>query len=213
MIAMMLMCEPELIIADEPTTALDVTIQAQILTLLRNLQREMNMAMIIITHDLGVVARVSDKVAVMYAGQIVETGKVDQVFRTPLHPYTQGLLESIPIPGEISPGEELGSIPGLVPSLKTNFRGCRFANRCDRAFETCHTTLVSLNETAQGRQSRCLLTGEAAAQAYRTEKTKDADTSTDYGTAINVSGAPVLSARNAECVFRIKPNMFAQPKQ
>lgn len=212
MIAMMLMCEPDLIIADEPTTALDVTIQAQILTLLRNLQREMNMAMIIITHDLGVVARVSDKVAVMYSGQIVETGKVDQVFRAPLHPYTQGLLESIPIPGEINPGEELGSIPGLVPSLKTNFRGCRFANRCDRAFADCHSTPVHLNETAPGRQSRCLLTGKAAAQANGAEKDKAAIAPTGYGEAIDVSGAPVLSARNAECVFRIKPNMFAAPK-
>lgn len=213
MIAMMLMCEPDLIIADEPTTALDVTIQAQILTLLRSLQREMNMAMIIITHDLGVVARVSDKVAVMYAGQIVETGKVDEVFRSPLHPYTQGLLESIPIPGEISPGEELGSIPGLVPSLKTNFRGCRFANRCSQAFENCHTTLVSLNETAPGRQSRCLLTREAATQAFRAGKGPKEAAPTGYGADVDMSGAAVLSARNAECVFRIKPNMFAQPKQ
>nr|WP_319387435.1 ABC transporter ATP-binding protein [uncultured Roseibium sp.] len=213
MIAMMLMCEPELIIADEPTTALDVTIQAQILTLLRDLQREMNMAMIIITHDLGVVARVSDKVAVMYAGQIVETGRVDEVFGAPLHPYTQGLLESIPIPGEISPGEELGSIPGLVPSLKTNFRGCRFANRCSRAFEACHTTPVALRGTAPGRRSRCLLSEQEAEQAFRAGYGTAGTGPTDYGSDINMSDAPVLSARDAECVFRIKANMFAQPKQ
>lgn len=212
MIAMMLMCEPELIIADEPTTALDVTIQAQILTLLRELQREMNMAMIIITHDLGVVARVSDKVAVMYAGQIVETGNVDQVFGAPLHPYTQGLLESIPIPGEISPGEELGSIPGLVPSLKTNFRGCRFANRCNRAFADCHSTLVTLSKTAPGRQSRCLLSEETAIRAFQAERDKTGSAPSGYGTDIDMSGTPVLSAKNAECVFRIKPNMFSQPK-
>jgi peptide/nickel transport system ATP-binding protein len=99
MIAMALMCEPELIIADEPTTALDVTIQAQILHLMAGLQREFCMAMILITHDLGVVARVADRVAVMYAGQFVETGSVEQVFRAPMHPYTQGLLSCIPVPG------------------------------------------------------------------------------------------------------------------
>jgi peptide/nickel transport system ATP-binding protein len=114
MIAMALMCGPELIIADEPTTALDVTIQAQILLLLASLQREFNMGMILITHDLGIVARVADRVAVMYAGEIVETGAALEVFEQPLHPYTQGLLECIPIPGRTKPGEHLGSIPGIV---------------------------------------------------------------------------------------------------
>ena len=210
MIAMMLMCEPELIIADEPTTALDVTIQAQILNLLRELQREMNMAMIIITHDLGVVARVSDKVAVMYAGQIVETGTVSQVFNQPVHPYTQGLLESIPVSGEISRGEKLGSIPGLVPSLKTNFIGCRFANRCSRVFDACHSTLVDLKELSPGLKSRCLLS-EKEARAFLT-KENEIKSDHVYGSRIDMTTAPVLSADNAECVFHIKPNMFASPK-
>ena len=118
MIAMGLMCGPKLIIADEPTTALDVTIQAEILHLLASLKRlEFDMAMILITHDLGVVARVADRVAVMYAGQVVETGTAKDVFSRPLHPYTQGLLRCVPIPGRTNPGEHLGSIPGLVPNL------------------------------------------------------------------------------------------------
>ena len=210
MIAMMLMCEPELIIADEPTTALDVTIQAQILNLLRNLQREMNMAMIIITHDLGVVARVSDKVSVMYAGQIVETGTVEQVFNQPVHPYTRGLLESIPVSGEIHPGEKLGSIPGLVPSLKTNFKGCRFANRCSKAFDACNNTLVELEELSPGLKSRCLLSEVDAREA--TEKEAKVRSDHVYGSRIDMTTSPVLSADNAECVFQIKPNMFSSSK-
>ena len=112
MIAMGLMNDPALIIADEPTTALDVTIQAQILLLLAGLQKEFSMGMILITHDLGVVARVADRVAVMYAGQIVETGTAVEIFANPRHPYTQGLLECIPIPGKTSPGAHLGFDPG-----------------------------------------------------------------------------------------------------
>ena len=96
----------------------------------QDLQKELNIALIIISHDMGVVARVSDKIAVMYAGQVIETGPVSDVLHAPVHPYTQGLLESIPVPGQIEPGGALGSIPGLVPSLKTRFKGCRFANRC-----------------------------------------------------------------------------------
>lgn len=113
MIAMALSCNPKVLIADEPTTALDVTIQAQILALLAELQREFHMGMILITHDLGIVARVAQRVAVMYAGQIVETGTVDELFAAPLHPYTQGLLQCIPIPGKTPRGEHLGSIPGI----------------------------------------------------------------------------------------------------
>ena len=130
MIAMMLMCSPELIIADEPTTALDVTIQAQILFLLADLQREFGMALMLITHDLGVVARIADKVAVMYAGQIVETGPAKDIFKNPMHPYTQGLLSCIPTPGKTRRGAHLGSIPGGVPVLIGDMVGCLFANRC-----------------------------------------------------------------------------------
>lgn len=141
MIAMALMCEPELIIADEPTTALDVTIQAQILRLLVDLGREMNMAMILITHDLGVVARVADKVAVMYAGELVETGSATQVFNAPMHPYTRGLLRCIPQPGKTERGAKLGTIPGIVPSLVGGIEGCPFRTRCDQAIDSCRNDI------------------------------------------------------------------------
>src|SRR3546814_1915456 len=114
---MALMCGPELIIADEPTTALDVTTQAQILHLLLELKREMGLALVLITHDLGVVARVADRVAVMYAGEIVETGTAQDIFGTPQHPYTKRLLTCIPVHDRTRPGEHLGSTPALVPSL------------------------------------------------------------------------------------------------
>jgi peptide/nickel transport system ATP-binding protein len=137
MIAMALMCGPDLLVADEPTTALDVTIQAQILLLLRSLQRELDMGMVLITHDLGVVARIADRVAVMYAGQIVESGTAAEIFSAPKHPYTRGLLACIPIPGRTRPGEELGAIPGIVPSLVGALRGCSFRERCAQAQSAC----------------------------------------------------------------------------
>ncbi len=137
MIAMGLMCSPDLIIADEPTTALDVTIQAQILRLLRDLQQELGLALILVTHDLGVVARVATRVAVMYAGRLVETGPVEAVFGAPSHPYTRGLLRSIPVPGRTKPGEPLGTIPGQVPNLVGEVHGCAFRNRCDLACAAC----------------------------------------------------------------------------
>ena len=129
MIAMTLLCEPDLIIADEPTTALDVTIQAQILLLLKKLQSEFGMGLMLITHDMGVVANVADRVAVMYAGQIVEEGTVFQIFDNPAHPYTRGLMRCIPVPGKIKQGEPLGTIPGMVPSLIGEITECRFAGR------------------------------------------------------------------------------------
>jgi oligopeptide/dipeptide ABC transporter ATP-binding protein len=128
MIAMALACEPELLIADEPTTALDVTIQAQILDLIRNLRDETGTAIILITHDLGVVAEMCDRVAVMYAGEIVEHSDVATLFREPRHPYTQGLIGSIPVVGKIR--DELAVIPGNVPNLIDLPVGCRFAPRC-----------------------------------------------------------------------------------
>ena len=128
MIAMALACEPELLIADEPTTALDVTIQAQILDLIRNLRDETGTAIILITHDLGVVAEMCDRVAVMYAGEIVEHSDVTTLFREPRHPYTQGLIGSIPVVGKIR--DELAVIPGNVPNLIDLPVGCRFAPRC-----------------------------------------------------------------------------------
>ncbi len=128
MIAMALACEPELLIADEPTTALDVTIQAQILDLMRRLQRETGTAIILITHDLGVVAEMCDRVAVMYAGEIIEQTDTHTLFQRPLHPYTQGLIGSVPILGKTK--EQLSTIPGIVPSLIDLPSGCRFAPRC-----------------------------------------------------------------------------------
>jgi peptide/nickel transport system ATP-binding protein len=137
MIAMALMCKPDLIIADEPTTALDVTIQAQILRLLADLKKELGMAMILISHDLGVVARVADKVAVMYAGGVVESGPVRSVFNAPGHPYTRGLLSCIPVPGRTAPGSPLGAIPGQLPNLIGRIEGCVFRNRCEFAATEC----------------------------------------------------------------------------
>jgi peptide/nickel transport system ATP-binding protein len=128
MIAMALACEPDLLIADEPTTALDVTIQAQILDLLRNLRDELGTAIILITHDLGVVAEMCDRVAVMYAGEIVEQTDVGRLFRDPRHPYTRGLIGSIPVPGDVE--HDLAVIPGNVPNLIDLPGGCRFAPRC-----------------------------------------------------------------------------------
>ena len=154
MIAMALMCGPELIIADEPTTALDVTIQAQILRLLVDLTREMNMAMILITHDLGVVARVADKVAVMYAGELVETGPAADIFATPCHPYTRGLLRCIPLPGKTERGSELGTIPGIVPSLVGEVEGCVFRTRCEYAEDACRQAIP--HRTDGAHKFRCI---------------------------------------------------------
>jgi peptide/nickel transport system ATP-binding protein len=157
MIAMALMCEPELIIADEPTTALDVTIQAQILHLLAQLQREFNMGMMLITHDLGVVARVADRVAVMYAGRIIETGTAQEVFDSPLHPYTQGLLDCVPVPGKTKRGEHLGAIPGIVPTPIGPQSGCSFHNRCQYALADCAGNEPQLQILSPGRSYSCFL--------------------------------------------------------
>ena len=168
MIAMSLMCDPDLLIADEPTTALDVTIQAQILLLLAELQKEFNTGLILITHDLGIVARVADRVAVMYAGQIVENGTAKQVFESPTHPYTQGLIECIPIPGKTTPGERLGSIPGIVPSLIGEQRGCSFSPRCPYAFDDCGNADIDLRAVAtEEHEYRCLLAPSQCAENLR----------------------------------------------
>lgn len=139
MIAMAISCNPQLLIADEPTTALDVTIQAQILDLMRKLQKEFQAGMILITHDLGVVAEMCNEVAVMYAGKVVEYGTVEDIFYRPQHPYTKGLLESIPHFESGQRLEKLKTIPGLVPSLLNLPKGCRFRDRCQYAVEQCQT--------------------------------------------------------------------------
>jgi oligopeptide/dipeptide ABC transporter ATP-binding protein len=155
MIAMALSCNPQLLIADEPTTALDVTIQAQILELMRKLQREFNAAMILITHDLGVVAETCNDVAVMYAGKIVEYGTVEDIFYRPQHPYTKGLLDSIPHFETGRKLQHLKTIPGLVPSLANLPQGCRFQDRCFQVQPNCRTVHPPLVETAPGHRVAC----------------------------------------------------------
>jgi peptide/nickel transport system ATP-binding protein len=142
MIAMALMCEPELLIADEPTTALDVTVQAQILKLLGELQQELGLAILLITHDLGVVARVAHLVSVMYAGEVVESAPVADLFARPLHPYTRGLLSCVPVPGKIRRDQPLGSIAGMVPRVEKGFAGCAFRERCHLAGADCGGTIT-----------------------------------------------------------------------
>jgi peptide/nickel transport system ATP-binding protein len=153
MIAMALTCRPALLIADEPTTALDVTIQAQILDLLRRLREETGTAIMLITHDLGVVAEMCDDVVVMYAGEIVERAPTGELFTRPQHPYTVGLIGSIP---RLGPRKaRLAAIRGTVPSLTGGFKGCRFAARCPLAEERCRTIAPPLADTGAGHLSRC----------------------------------------------------------
>ncbi|MFA5885212.1 MAG: ABC transporter ATP-binding protein [Acidimicrobiia bacterium] len=154
MIAMALICSPRLLIADEPTTALDVTIQSQILELLKDLQTELGMAIIFVTHDLGVVASVCDQVAVMYAGQVIEQSPVDDFFADPLHPYSAGLLDSMP--QSVAKGERLRMIAGTVPPPNRLPVGCRFNPRCRYALEECTTTPQDLEEVEGGRMVRCM---------------------------------------------------------
>ncbi len=161
MIAMALMCGPDLIIADEPTTALDVTIQAQILLLLGEFQREFDMGLLLITHDLGVVARIADRVAVMYAGQIIEQGPATAVFNSPLHPYTRGLMACIPVPGKTEHGADLGSIPGLVPTLIGDLEGCAFRDRCPHAVRGCRD-FDHLRHIGENHSYRCVMSVEEA---------------------------------------------------
>lgn len=155
MIAMAMICEPKLLIADEPTTALDVTIQAQILELMKKLNKETDTAIMMITHDLGVVAQMCERVIVMYAGKVVEEGKVQSVFQNPKHPYTIGLLQSIP--DMRLKKDRLYSIPGNVPKPGTSQLGCQFAPRCSHAMEQCISEIPSLLEFDEGQQVRCWL--------------------------------------------------------
>jgi len=160
MIAMALSCSPRLLLADEPTTALDVTIQAQILDLLRDLQGEMGMAIVVITHNMGVIAEFADRVAVMYAGRIAEEGPVGRIFDAPTHPYTAGLLASTPdLVGEVP---RLRTIPGTLPSLYELPPGCRFAPRCDRRVEACESGRPATQEIAPGHFAACIRAREGA---------------------------------------------------
>jgi len=153
MIAMALACEPTVLFADEPTTALDVTIQAQVLGLLEDLRHEKGMGLLLITHSMGVVAAIADRVAVMYAGAIVEIGPVDKIFANPIHPYTEGLLKSIPRPDRDA--SEIYSIPGSVPALDKMPSGCRFAPRCPLSTEHCRTDDPELQTVTDGHSAAC----------------------------------------------------------
>jgi len=158
MIAMALSCNPQLLIADEPTTALDVTIQAQILELLEDLKRERGMAILLITHAMGVVAEVAQRVVVMYAGQVVEEAPVRELFATPRHPYTQGLIRSIPrIDLAATHRSRLEAIPGTVPKLIAPGEGCRFAGRCKHVQPQCSAATPVLREAAPGHKVACFL--------------------------------------------------------
>ena len=160
-IAIALLHRPSLIVAHEPTTALDVTIQAQILHLLAELQRELHMGLVLITHDLGIVARIATRVVVMYAGEVVESGPAEQIFNAPSHPYTRGLLECIPIPGRTERGGKLGTITGMVPSLVGHIQGCHFADRCPHVIDTCRAGAVPLTEGARPEHHvRCIRSSE-----------------------------------------------------
>ncbi|MNP51147.1 Oligopeptide transport ATP-binding protein OppD [compost metagenome] len=147
-----------------------MTIQAQILRLIRDIQKELGLAVIFITHDLGLVARIADRVAVMYAGEIVETAPALQLFENPQHPYTRGLLASIPIPGQTKPGEALGSIPGLVPSLVGEQQGCAFRNRCAQAIPTCAQNIPEVEQ--DGHMARCLFAAPAPAPIRLQERAR-----------------------------------------
>ncbi|GIO25285.1 ABC transporter ATP-binding protein [Oceanobacillus sp. J11TS1] len=168
MIAMAMSCDPELLIADEPTTALDVTIQAQILDLMRSLNEKENTAILLITHDLGVVAEICDRVVVMYAGQVVEEGTMREILKDPQHPYSQGLINSLPKIHEKE--QKLYSIPGVVPKPKMGRVGCNFAPRCEFAFERCFHENPDLYPLGNSRQSRCFLQDDGEGEVKKHAK-------------------------------------------
>jgi oligopeptide/dipeptide ABC transporter ATP-binding protein len=162
MIAMALATKPHVLIADEPTTALDVTIQAQVLELMRELQRELGTAILLITHDLGVVNELADRVAVMYSGRIVESGAREAVLARPRHPYTQGLLKSMP--GLARPGERLHEIPGVVPPPNEWPAGCRFSTRCSRVMERCSQDVPAATQVGGGQWAACFAVAQEQAR-------------------------------------------------
>ena len=164
LIAMAMSCHPDLLIADEPTTALDVTIQAQILRLMKQLNEENNTAILLITHDLGVVAELCDRVVVMYAGQVVERGTMREILKQPKHPYTKGLIRSLPKLSERE--QKLYSIPGTVPRLGVGQVGCRFAPRCEMAFTRCFQENPALYELENGQTARCFLYDEIEREGH-----------------------------------------------
>ncbi|HEY5637766.1 MAG TPA: dipeptide ABC transporter ATP-binding protein [Burkholderiales bacterium] len=202
MVAAALAVDPEVLIADEATTALDVTIQAQILDLLRRLQAERGMALLLITHDLGVVAQMADRIAVMYAGEIVETGTREAFFRAPQHPYSQKLFDSLP--SAARRGGVLAAIPGRVPEAGRVFAGCRFVERCDLAIGRCRDSLPPMVRTEDGQLARCHLRSDGAAAPRETRSTATASAAgTPAGTP-----APVLEVQDLAVHFPIRQGLF-----
>jgi peptide/nickel transport system ATP-binding protein len=177
MIAIALACNPDLLIADEPTTALDVTVQAQIFDLIADLRERNGTALILITHDIGVVAEMTDHVVVMYAGRIVEAGNVADVLEQPLHPYTRGLIACAPGRRSVAAGQPLAEIPGTVPSLLERGAGCLFAERCDNVMPRCRRELPPLRTLAEGRSVQCWLHVEGAANSAGTTRSEGATSS------------------------------------
>jgi peptide/nickel transport system ATP-binding protein len=201
MIAMMLMNKPDLLIADEPTTALDVTVQASILKLLMELRKELGMALILVSHDLGVVSQSMDKIAVMYAGELVETGPVAEVLGAPQHPYTQGLLASIPAVRH--GGDRLPSIPGTVPALFAQPVGCVFASRCSHVQAECRAACPPMQSTDQDHLYRCVMTPDSHRLSLASSPAVHAIVSRPRSDAL-------LSARNVGCTFTIRSGLFAK---
>lgn len=199
MIAMALAGNPELLIADEPTTALDVTIQAQVLDLMRSLQQQKNMAILLITHDLGVVAEMAHDIAVMYAGEIIETADRERFFQTPAHPYSRKLFAALPI--REKRGQTLAMIAGNVPPLSSVFTGCRFAERCDQAWEKCHKVVPPWVEIAPQHRVRCHLYSEQD-QKPATDEIADSDTTKPDGKTV-IEKQPV-TADSATVLLRVQ---------
>jgi len=209
MIAMTLAAEPDFLVADEPTTALDVTIQAQILDLLRELQREQRMGMLLITHDLAVVSGMAHRVALMYAGQIVEVAPAAQFFAAPRHPYAQALLRALPGGGNRK--EPLEAIAGTVPPLSTTFIGCRFAPRCAKAMAHCAGTVPALIDLGARHQVRCLLyTGDEAAKSPSVAP-MPALAAAPVAAAAR-SGAPLLDVQNLSVRFPLRSGFLQRSK-
>ena len=204
MIAMALACSPGLLIADEPTTALDVTIQAQVLELLRTLQREAGMSLLLITHDLGVVAEMAHRVAVMYAGEIVECAPRERFFQSPAHPYSRKLFEALP--GAAGRHRALAVIPGAVPRMDRNFVGCRFADRCDRVLEVCRRELPPAVDLGDGQTVLCHL--YTASDAKREARDTRVAMEAQAASQLESRALPLLQVEDLKVHFPIRKGVF-----
>ncbi|MBX9905490.1 MAG: ABC transporter ATP-binding protein [Burkholderiales bacterium] len=208
MIAIALACDPELLIADEPTTALDVTVQAQVLDLLRELQRSRGMAMLLITHDLGVVAQMAQQVAVMYAGEIIETAAVNAFFAGPAHPYSRKLFESLP--DRAGRGKTLAAIRGTVPALTRQFAGCRFAERCDSALAHCADTIPAWGAVRDGQRAKCHLYGSDDRGLRIEERT--AESCDEVRSSILTPQSSILRIEDLQVHFPIRKGLLQRIK-